>query len=298
MSLDRKAMYTQIAESIIGLMEAGVAPWSKPWLVRGHDDPMLPRSGFYNTAYSGFNSVYLSCLMHEQGWSDPRFYTYDNAQKAGGQVRKGSKSTIVVYNKRVTKKDKDDPDKVKAFWLMKFYRVFNAAQVDGLDVYDPTPKDEEVYIHEDESYPVAANLCDDWLECLNGFYEGGDSAYYTPLLDTINMPLQEQFVSLAAYYQTLFHEMIHSSGHSSRLDRLERGGFGSDPYAKEELIAEFGAAFMCANSDVPLREDTSAAYIKSWAAKCKDDPGLLVTAVNAAQVAADLVLGVDSGVVV
>lgn len=291
MSLDKKAMYGQVAEGLISLMESGVAPWSKPWIVRGHNDPWLPHNGASGRKYNGFNSLFLSHLMSVNGWDDPRFYTWKNAADGGGVVREGEekKYTIVVYNKRVVDK-KSDPDNPKVFYLMKYYRVYNACQVVGLDEFVPAFVDDE-YIH-DDSFPVAERVVDGYFE-ESGVTLGhhGDRAFYAPTADIIQMPEESQFVSLASYYQTLFHEMIHSTGHKSRQDRLgEKSGFGSDAYAKEELVAEFGAAFLSANTDVPLQEDQSAAYLKSWAARCKDDPGMLVTAVNAAQRAADFVL--------
>ena len=290
MSLDRKAMYAQIAESLIGLMESGVAPWTRPWVVRGRNDPWLPRNGASDRVYSGFNSLYLSCLMRDRSWSDPRFFTYKNASDAGGQVRKGEKSTLVVYNKRVSKSDADDPDKVSSFYMMKYYRVFNAAQVDGLDVYEPCVVD---VVEPDDPFGVAAGVASDWFEYSGVVLShGGDRAFYTPSMDLIQMPEKSQFMGVFNYYHTLFHEIAHSTGHKSRADRLESGGFGSDTYAKEELVAEFAAAMICVNAGVPIEREESADYIRQWAKRCKDDPGLLVTSVNAAQRAADMVLGV------
>lgn len=104
------------------------------------------------------------------------------------------------------------------------------------------------------------------------------------------MPDTEQFQTLEAYYHTLFHEIAHSTGHESRTDRLDLGTFGSDKYAKEELVAEFAAAFMCSNTGVPLDESQSAAYLKAWATRCKAEPKLLFSAANAAQFAANMVM--------
>ncbi len=292
MPLDKKEMYAQVAEGLISLMEQGVAPWSKPWIVRGANDPWLPHNGFSGRKYNGFNSLYLSLLMQKNSWDDPRFYTWNNVKSALGEVRAGEekKWTLVVYNKRISKPDESDPDKFKTFYLMKYYRVYNACQVDGLAPFDSFVPDDS-FIH-DDSFPVAERVVSDFEDANTiRISYGGDRAFYQPGMDIIQMPEVEQFKTLASFYQTLFHEVIHSTGHASRHDRLgERSGFGSDEYAKEELVAEFGAAFLCANTDVPLAEDQSAAYLKSWAARCKDDPGMLVTAVNAAQRAADFVL--------
>ena len=290
MGIDRKAMYAQVAEGIISLMDAGVAPWSRPWLVRGNRDPFAPRNGFYDRPYNGFNSLYLSAVMAKEGWSDPRFFTYNNAKKLGAQVREGEESTLVVYNKRVTKKD-DDSDSVSSFFMMKYYRVFNAAQIDGLGVYEPVVDGVEPYWHGDESFPEAERVVNAYSDDQRVFVDyGGDRAFYSPVSDRIGMPNEDQFVSLGAFYHTLFHEIVHSTGHESRQNRLVRNGFGSGDYAKEELVAEFGAAFLAVNCGVPLRDDEAASYLAGWSKRCKDDPGMLVTAVNAAQRAADFVL--------
>jgi antirestriction protein ArdC len=291
MGIDRNAMYGQVAESLIGLMESGEAPWTKPWIVRGRNDPFAPRNGYYDSAYNGFNSLYLSCVMADRGWSDPRFFTYKNAESLGGQVREGEKSTLVVYNKRVSKKD-EESDKVKSFYLMKYYRVFNAAQIDGVEEYVPVVVEEVV---PDDPFGVAAGVGADWFEYTGVVLgHGGDRAFYSPSGDLIQMPEKSQFMGMFNYYHTLFHEVIHSTGHESRQNRFKVESFGSERYAKEELVAEFGAAMVCVNAGVPIEREESADYIRQWAKRCKDDPGLLVTAVNAAQRAADMVLNVAS----
>jgi antirestriction protein ArdC len=206
-------------------------------------------------------------------------------------VREGEKSTLVVYNKRVSKKD-EESDKVKSFYLMKYYRVFNAAQIDGLEEYVPMVVEEVV---PDDPFGVAAGVSADWFEYTGVVLgHGGDRAFYSPSADLIQMPEKSQFLGMFNYYHTLFHEVVHSTGHASRQNRFDHDVFGSEPYAKEELVAEFGAAMVCVNADVPIERAESADYIRQWARRCKDDPGLLVTAVNAAQRAADMILSVAS----
>jgi antirestriction protein ArdC len=287
-----ETIHAEITEGLIKMMEQGVAPWSKPWIVRGYEDVMAPRNGMSNRKYTGFNSLYLSFLMHEHGWDDPRFYTMDSLPD-GMKVRKGSKSTIVIYNKmsqREVENESTGEVETKTSWFQRYYRVFNGSQVEGLAAFEKPDVDVEGYEHDDE-YPEAALIGTEWCDTLSGgLQHGSDRAYYTPSMDSITMPEPEQFKTLAAYYQTLFHEIAHSTGHDSRIGRLEKGGFGSNVYAKEELIAEFAAAFLCANTDVPLDESQSAAYLKGWAAKCKSEPKLLYSAANAAQYAANMVM--------
>jgi antirestriction protein ArdC len=290
---DINDVYAQITEGLIGMMENGVAPWSRPWLVRGADSVMMPRNGISNRAYTGFNSLYLSFLMEENGWKDPRFYTMKSLT-GDMKVRKGCKSTIVVYNKATQREVENESTgevETKTSWFARYYRVFNGSQIDGLDEFVMPEVQDEPYIHADEDYPEAEGVAVSWIDNLaGGISHGGDRACYAPLSDKIDMPDECQFNTLAAYYQTLFHEIAHSTGHESRANRLEKGGFGTDTYAKEELVAEFAAAFMCANTSVPLDESQSVAYLKGWAKRCKEEPKLLYSAANAAQYAANMVM--------
>jgi len=288
---DIAEIHAEITEGLIALMEQGVAPWSRPWIVRGRDDVMAPKNGISNRRYTGFNSMYLSYLMEINEWNDPRFYTM-NSLPEGMKVRKGSKSTIVIYNKATqTEVENESTGEVetKTSWFQRYYRVFNGSQIEGIDEFVIPEAEVEGFEH-DEEYPEAALIAAEWCDTLAGFHHGGDRAFYMPMTDSITMPEVDQFKTLAAYYQTLFHEIAHSTGHESRANRLEKGGFGTDKYAKEELVAEFAAAFLCANTEVPLNEEQSAAYLKGWAKKCKAEPKLLYSAANAAQFAADMVM--------
>ncbi len=285
-------IHAEITEGLIALMDSGVAPWSKPWIVRGRNDAMMPRNGISNRKYTGFNSLYLSFLVEENGWNDPRFYTM-NSLDEGMQVKKGSKSTIVIYNK-ATQHDVEDEStgevETKTTWFQRYYRVFNGSQIDGLDTFSMPEVEVDGYDHGPDEYDEARLISAAWCDNLADFSHGGNRAYYMPSMDSITMPDLDQFPTLEDYYQTLFHEMAHSTGHESRANRLEKGGFGTDTYAKEELVAEFAAAFLCANTEVPLNEEQSAAYLKGWAKRCKDEPKLLYSAANSAQYAADMIM--------
>ena len=290
---DIAEIHTQITEGLIAMMEQGVAPWSRPWIVRGINDAMAPKNGISNRRYTGFNSLYLSFLMEENKWKDPRFYTMSSLPE-DAKVIKGSKSTIVIYNKKTEREVEDESTgevDIETSWFQRYYRVFNGSQIEGIDPFVmPEPNTEE-YEHEDNGYPEADLLATEWCDTLSGGLDhGSDRAYYTPSIDSITMPDTAQFKELSAYYQTLFHEIAHSTGHKSRADRIETTSFGTDKYAKEELVAEFAAAFLCANTEVPLDESQSAAYLKGWAKKCKEEPKLLYSAANAAQYAASMVM--------
>ena len=283
---DKNELYAKVSENLISLMEVGVAPWSRPWLIRADDDPNAVRNGVSNRPYTGFNALYLECLMEVNGWKDPRFYTYKNALEVNAQVRTGEKSTMVVFNKRIVKKN-EDAENDRAFWLMRYYNVFNASQIDGLEPWD---SGSDNYSFDDKYYDEARKVATAWLEGENiKLFHGGNSAHYVPSRDSITMPETDAFNSIEDYYHTLFHEIIHSTGHESRIKRIKSDGFGSEAYAKEELIAEFGSAFLSANTGVPLDDSQSAAYLRTWAARCREEPSLLVTSVNAAQYASRMV---------
>jgi antirestriction protein ArdC len=288
---DIAEIHTQITEGLIAMMEQGVAPWSRPWIVRGINDAMAPQNGISGRKYTGFNSLYLSFLMEENKWDDPRFYTM-NSLPEDAKVIKGSKSTIVIYNKKTEREVEDDNGEaeVQTSWFQRYYRVFNGTQIEGLPAFEKPEPNTEGYTHEDNGYPEADLITTEWCDNLADFSHGGDRAYYVASMDSITMPDLDQFPTLEAYYQTLFHEIAHSTGHESRANRLEKGGFGTSTYAKEELVAEFAAAFLCANTEVPLNEAQSAAYLKGWAKRCKDEPKLLYSAANAAQYAANMVM--------
>ncbi len=211
--------------------------------------------------------------------------------KARGLRIKGDDTPINPGEFRDVEDESTGEVETKTSWFQRYYRVFNGSQIEGLSAFEKPEVEVDGFDHEDEGYPEADLIGTEWCDTLSGgLHHGSDRAYYTPSMDSITMPEPEQFKTLAAYYQTLFHEIAHSTGHVSRADRLEKGGFGTDTYAKEELVAEFAAAFLCANTEVPLDESQSAAYLKGWAAKCKDEPKLLYSAANAAQYAASMVM--------
>lgn len=288
-SKDKREMYAEVAETLIAMMREGVAPWSKPWVCSSTLDPNSPHNGSTGRHYRGFNRLYLGMVMHANGWTDPRFVTFNQCRNMGGKVVKGSKGTPVIFNSPMEKKDKATGEVVDRYWVLKRFVVFNAAQVEGIE-WEPLldPVDPDLF----DAHDDAQHLADSWFEAEGiSLSHGGDRACYSPLFDSIQMPHGADFTTPEHYYQTLFHEMIHSSGHSSRMDRLDLDTFGSENYAKEELVAEIGAAMLYATAglDRDLMEH-SAAYLKAWADRLEDDPGILVTAANAAERAANYVM--------
>jgi antirestriction protein ArdC len=220
----------------------------------------------------------------------------------GGKVKPGVKGTIVVFWKRIQIEEEDGEKKVIPF--LRYYTVFNVEQCDGLE--DKLPKKEEVRETTEEEKAEALSeatiLAQTIVDCMPkkpDIKHGGGRACYSPSLDRVRMPEQKDFTGREEYYSVLFHELVHSTGHEDRLARKGVMGtdgswspFGSPSYAKEELVAEMGAAFLCGTVGIENKTiDNSAAYLQSWCDKLAEDPKLFVHAAAAAQRAADFILG-------
>lgn len=266
-------VYQSVTDRIIASLEEGTAPWRKPWVGSG------PRNVENGRHYSGIN-VFLLTLAP---YGDPRWGTYQAIKRAGGQVRRHEKSTQIVLLKRATKRrDKSAPEvEPDSYFLFRYYSVFNAEQADGL------PPAEDLAF-DNEPIERAEQIALGFIGPTVTF--GGDRAFYSPTIDMVRVPMLDQFTSAEAYYSTLYHELVHSTGHESRLNRLEGTGFGSGPYAKEELVAEMGAAMLCGMAGIE-NLDQSAAYIDHWLQPLRNDKKFVVSAAGMAQKAADLILG-------
>lgn len=287
--------YQVVTDRIIEALEEGIVPWQRPWKSTGLD-ANTPMSLATGRPYRGINVLMLLIEQMRHGYSSRYWATYNQAQARGGQVRKGEKATQVVLWKWVdvktaTGKTDDDGEPVKAgrrVPILRFYSVFNLDQIDGVTVKAET--EEPV-----EDAPVFEG-CDAAEAFVAGYQgptlgHGGDRAYYSPGRDHVQMPEAVAFVDCDAYYSTLFHELVHSTGHEDRLNRIKHDKWGDEKYSREELVAEIGACFLCAESGVEPRYEQSAAYLKSWMIALADDKKLVVVAAAQAQKAADLILG-------
>ena len=265
-----------VTEKIIAALETGVAPWRKTWKT-----PVgrFARNLVSRRPYNGVNQL----LLQLSGYPSPYWLTYKQAAELGGQVRSGEKGTPVIYVGRAeSKKDKKADGTAKDFTFLRYYTVFNVAQIDGLDA--KVPQDVVPADHK----PIEA------AEAIWAGYKDrpvlrpAKAPHYQPELDYIGMPDMGLFESASAYYATLFHEAIHSTGHESRLNRdgvattKEHAAFGTETYGKEELVAELGAAFLCNHVGIE-NIPASAAYCKSWIKTIKGDTSLIITAAAAAQ---------------
>lgn len=279
----RGSVYEQITERVIALLEKGTVPWRKPWNARTG----LPRNLVSKKAYRGINIL----LLHAMNYESPFWMTFRQAQELGGSVRKGEKACPVVFWKQHEVEDKETGEKEK-IPMMRFYHVFNVAQVDGLK---NIPAAVETALN-----PLAAPTKPEEIAAFMPkrpeIKQGMRQSFYSPKEDIVAMPDRVRFESEAGYFSTLFHELLHSTGHASRLNRptlTESEGYGSTPYCKEELIAEMGAAFLCGHAGIAETTlENSASYIQGWLEALRGDKKLIVQAAAQAQKAADFILGV------
>jgi antirestriction protein ArdC len=282
-SPSRNDVYQIVTDRVISLLEAGTVPWRKAWA--GGDE--FPKNLASGKAYRGVNVWLLSCA----GYGSPYWLSYKQAQARGGSVRKGEKSSIAVFWKRLETTDKATGE-AKTIPMLRYYRVFNVEQCDGVEY--PKPEAREVTFN-----PIAA--AESIVESMPARPEithNEQRAYYQRSSDKVNMPKRDTFNAETEYYSTLFHELIHATGHESRLGRLQndKSNFGSSSYAKEELLAEMGASYLNATAGiVESTIENSAAYIASWLKRLHDDRKLVVTAAAAAQRASDFILGKTYG---
>jgi antirestriction protein ArdC len=295
-SAPKPDIYEMVTTKILEKLEQGQIPWQKPWNIKTGS----PCNIVTGKPYNGINVMLLGC----QNYDSKYWMTFKQCIDKGGNVRKGEKGSIVVFwnfiDKSTGKSIESDTEKSSskpgdAIPMLRYYTVFNVNQCDGLDL-KRLREELEAQSHgqkHDELLPAQA-IIDLYKDCPEIKY-GYTKACYKPLDDVINMPRREHFKTPEAFFSTLYHEAIHSSGHENRLNRKngsEARTFGDEAYSKEELVAEMGASFLCARAGIENTTiDNSAAYIQSWMAALKNDKKLLVTAAGQAQKAANYITG-------
>jgi len=301
----RRDLYTEVTETIAAALEAGTAPWVKPW-TPARDASGLPaswpRNGSSGRPYSGINVWLLDVAAATRGFTDPRWMTFKQAKAMGGSVCRGEKSTIVFW--RIILKDEDGRtvspkaaatmsaarrsslDKV---FFLRHFNVFNAAQCEGLNLPALTvelPPAEELETARNENVAaVMAVLEADGCSTRHG----GSRACYSILTDDITLPKPEMFVDAGAYQATALHEATHATGASKRLDRKFGKRFGDDAYAFEELVAEMGSAYLCAATGVDGTLQHPE-YLGHWAKVLRGDNRAIFTAAKQAAKASDWLL--------
>lgn len=279
-------LYQTVTDRIIEMLEAGVAPWRSPIMGRG--SPGHPRNLLSGKPYRGVNVFLLAFSAWSEGYGSSCWLTFKQAKAKGGRIKKGEKSSLVVFWKQHVLEDKQT-GKPKTVPVLRHYRVFNTEQCEGIETPDAVPFEPLAFTPLETCEQIAAGYPSG-----PQISHGGTKAYYRPSTDVVRMPEPERFTSPEEYYATLFHELAHSTGHSSRLDRgldTKPTAFGSAQYGREELIAEVAAAFLCAEAGIhPAVIANSAAYLQGWLKCLKQDKKLILSAAGAGQKAADWIM--------
>lgn len=292
MTTQRLDLYTRVTDQIISHLETGTRPWVQPWQATHAAGEVSRPLRFNAVPYRGINVVLLWLAAVQQRFTCPLWMTYRQAAELGGQVRRGEKGSIVVYASSFTRRETDDDGAEHAYDVpfLKSYSVFNCEQIDGLPAHyyaKAEPMLHPVQRIERAERFFAATGAD--------IRHGGGLAYYSPAADFLQMPPFESFRDAESYYATLAHEATHWTKHPSRLAR-EFGGqrWGDEGYSVEELVAEMGAAFLCADLGITpeVRQD-HAAYIASWLRVLRNDKRAVFAAAAHAQRAADYLNGLQ-----
>lgn len=278
--------YEVVVDRILGLLEAGTVAWQRPW------DPSvgLPRN-VRGRPYRGINALVLGC----QGYESPLWMTARQVDALGGGIRRGERGTAVLLWKwRAPSSELLGEGEIpRPVPYIRYYRVWNLLQVDGVELAAPDAA----------SSGMAVRNVNDILAAMPARpeirHDGGARAFYRPSTDSIHLPPREAFRGPESYAATVFHELVHSTGHPSRLARpavTDGALFGDHAYSEEELVAEIGSAFLCSHvGHAEQTLDNSAAYIASWLRVLRDNRRLVLRAAQRAQRAVDFILGTIAG---
>lgn len=283
-------LFQIITDRMIAELEQGVIPWQKPW--SGVQGAISHTTG---KRYSLLNQMLLSCRSGE-------FVTFKEAQREGGHIKKGEKASMIVFWKFMESAKRDNDGNVvygedgkpvmESVPFLRYYNVFHIDQCEGIQ-----PRFEEVQAPGDPLSPddAADQIVKDYIQSsgVKLTIQHSDRAFYSPSSDSVTVPELAQYTSVSEFYSTLFHELTHSTGHASRLNRLSKeASFGSELYSKEELIAELGAAFLVNHAGLETSSSfrNSTGYIQSWLKALKDDKRLIISAAGKADKAVDFIL--------
>ncbi len=296
-SFNRKDVYTRVTDRIIADLEQGVRPWMKPWSA-DHAAGRIERPLRHNgTPYRGMNVLLLWGEAVAKGYAAPIWMTFKQSVELGAHVRKGEHGSLVVYANSITRTDEasggdtgTDGATEREIFFMRGYTVFNVEQIEGLPAH--------YYAQPENPLPLSERIgsADRFMTATGAtIRHGGNKAFYAPGPDLVQMPPFEAFKDKESYYATALHELTHWTNHKSRLDRsFEAKRFGDSGYAREELVAELGAAFLCADLGItPEIRDDHAAYLGHWLNVLKEDKRAIFSAAAHAQRAADFLQGLQ-----
>lgn len=288
-----KNVFEMVTEQIVERMKQGEIPWVRPYTVRG---PKLAISHISKEPYSLLNQF----LLAEPG----EYFTFNQAVKEGFRIKKGSKAKFIVFWKMLTPKeamkvgefveDTDDKQPNRLIPYLKRYNVFHESDIEG---FERDPKSEEQAVIDEaknsEQVLQAEDIISGYVETARGpkLSISDTIPSYSPTLDVISCPQKCQFNSLSEYYKSLFHEMVHSTGHKDRLNREMKPSFYLDSYSREELVAEIGSSYLASISQLPdLSVDNAAAYIQGWIKPLQNNPKWIVWASSRAEAAVNFIL--------
>lgn len=293
----RADIYQRVTDTIIRDLEQGARSWTKPWTTMSKDSDSIRPLRHDGTPYRGINVLILWSEAVERGYISSTWMTYRQAQVLGGQVRKGEHGATVVYAKTIERAEDDAPtgdETVTRIPMLRAYTVFNTDQIDGLPT--PTPAQLSPIT---ESLSTRIERADAFIAATGAaIVHRGNRACYIPSADRIEMPPYGQFIdtptagAAEGYYATVLHELVHWTSPPHRCDRDLGKRFGDHAYAREELVAEIGAAFLCADLSITLEpRPDHAAYLANWLTVLKSDKRAIFTAAASAQSAADWLTG-------
>ncbi len=294
----------EVTDSIVGMLERGVAPWQKPW-EPGAGSLGIPFNPTSERAYRGGNAIHLMATGLQHGYEDPRWMTYKQASDNGWQVRRGEKGTQIEYWEVRQNSDQTQPspsdgggnastangnggDAEKSRLIHRVYTVFNAQQIERIPPH--TPKQHTTFEAVQAGEQILNNSGADIA------HDQADRAFYSRSQDSIHLPPKEAFKDAAGYYGTALHELAHWTGHPSRLDRstlTDSYRFGDVNYAKEELRAELASVFLAAQRGIPHNPEQHAAYVNSWIGALKRDKNEIFRAAHDASKATDFILALE-----
>jgi len=270
-------IYQAVTDRIIAQMEEGTIPWHKSWIISGSCI-----SHATGKPYSLLNQM----LLGKPG----EYVTFNQIRQTGGSIRRGEKAHMVVFWKWITTEDEETGEE-KEVPFLRYYNVFHLDQCEGVAAKHLLPMPKKACAHVRSASLIADCAA---REKVTIRHEHGDRAFYKPVTDVVVLPEMAQFNSTAEYYSTAFHELIHSTGHNTRMNRLDSTAFfGSEAYSKEELIAEIGAAALLNHTGLETSGSfrNSAAYIQSWLLALRNDKRMIVSASSKAEKAVQLILG-------
>jgi len=271
--MNKDEIHDTVTRLIVEELESGNVPWRKGWNSHGY----MPTSMTTGKPYTGINTLILSIVASRKKYSRGLWLTYKQASALGGQVMKGEKGTHIIYYKMLDGTDKLTGEPI-SYPVMKSYVVFNLDQCENV----ATPAKYLVKQEPVEVLPALEGIVKGYTNAPSIYYSEQDRAFYDPSDDSITLPSLAQFESAEEHAYTLCHELVHSTGHKSRLDRWSEADkpsrFGCESYAKEELVAELGACMILSSAGLALDIPNSTAYIKNWLKALKDDKTLIFKA--------------------